>query len=250
MVIDETLYEFNGECPVRRFIPRKPHQNGLLTYALASYVNCGTKKLPIVLDFEPYVTGNPITAQEAMIRLYGRLRARSPQKVSHLVVDSAFGSFDKLMELDGTATMSMSAAVRPWLWELLDWDCGIDEGRMAFDVKSNIVVSSFKVESEAGATRQIKMISNGCKVERLDEEEETVLSVTDRREVKGKIEYKTLFADGHEEWLLAKQFIDDDGSVTSAWLGFVSKDDLKLAFRSFTKSKLKVSYLFPRAQVS
>jgi hypothetical protein len=104
VVVDESLYEFNGGCPVRRFIPRKPHPNGLLVYGMASYVHAGADELPVLLDLEPYALGNLVTPQEAMMRLAHRLRTRKPHLQPHLVVDSAFGSFDRLRQLRDLGT--------------------------------------------------------------------------------------------------------------------------------------------------
>ena len=95
LVVDESIYEFNGECPVKRHIPRKPHPNGLLCYGLSGYFLVGVDLIPYVLDFEPYSPTNSVSAQDAMIKLHHRLRARFPQLRPHLVVDSAFGSWTR-----------------------------------------------------------------------------------------------------------------------------------------------------------
>jgi len=68
------MFSYIGASPVRRYIPRKPHPNGLLGYALASFTIVGTNRLPVLFDFEPYVVGNTPTAQEAMMRLHRRYR--------------------------------------------------------------------------------------------------------------------------------------------------------------------------------
>jgi hypothetical protein len=243
LVVDESMYEFNGECPVRRYIPRKPHPNGLLVYALAGFVNIGADQVPFVMDFEPYTLGNEVGAQDAMIRLHSRLRARVPHLRPHLVVDSAFGSFDRLEEIKaagGNATMSMSSVVKPWLWEMLDYGCGIDEGRLAFLPEKNVVIGSFKVLSEVGSLHQIKTISSGCHVEETADAEHVVLKVSARREAGEQVEYLTHFADGHTEWLLARQFIDDDGTTNLSWLSFAQDQDLKSAFETFSLPQLKV----------
>lgn len=247
LVVDESLYEFNGQCPVRRYIPRKPHPNGLLVYGLAGFINVGVDRIPIVLDFEPYTSDNQVGAQEAMIRLHSRLRQRYPHVEPHLVVDSAFGSFDRLADIrrdGGHATMSMSPTVKPWLWEMLDWNCGIDEGRAALLPLHNVVVSSFKVVSETGTIHQIKTISSGCAVNLIDETEWEVIRVLDRRTVEGdQLEYLAHFSTGHEQWLLTRDFVDDDGAVNMAWLDFSTEEDLKSAFTSYTLSQLKVQRL-------
>lgn len=143
--------------------------------------------------------------------------------------------------------MSIASTVKPWLWELLDWNCGLDEGRLALVPEDNIVVSSFKVMSETGTLHQIKTISSGCVVEAQEEGEESVVKVSARRVADdGQLEYQTHFADGHSAWLLAGQFIDDDGTVNDAWLGFSNENDLEVAFGSFTLNQLKVNHSFSR----
>lgn len=136
----------------------------------------------------------------------------------------------------------MAATVTPWLWDLLDWNCGVDEGRLAL-LPDNTVVSSFKVMSETGTLHQIKTISSGCSVDVAEEveEEESVVRVSARRRgPDDQLEYETRFADGHSEWLLAHQFIDADGTVNDAWLSFSDRNDLQEAFGSFTLKQLKV----------
>jgi hypothetical protein len=242
LVVDESLYEFNGECPVKRYIPRKPHPNGILVYCLAGYLYVGEYELPYVFDIEPYVLDNLVSAQEAMMCLYNRFLERHPLLHPHLVVDSAFGSFDKIEDIvnsGGGATMSMPANAKSWLWELLDFNCGIDEGRLAFLPTSKIVVSSFKVLTEAGNEHQIKTISSGCSLDEAGDEEEIVSKVIARRVVRDNTEYHTEFMDGHREWLGARQFIDDDGTTNFSWLHFADADDLGAAFESFTHNQLR-----------
>jgi hypothetical protein len=245
LVVDESVYEFNGQdCPVKRYIPRKPHPNGLLVYGLAGYFLVGQHELPYTLDFEPYLLDNRVGAKEAIMVLLSRLLGRFPHLKSHLVVDSAFGSFEKLSDIvnaGGNATMSMAANVESWIWETLDFNCGIDEGRLAFYPKKNIVISSYKVLTETGNEHQIKTISSGCGLLPTEEEEEdVVVKISDRRSVKNKLEYNTHFADGREAWLPAYDFIDDDGTTNFAWLQFADESDLKAVFSSFTHKKLQV----------
>lgn len=245
LVVDESLYEFNGDCPVKRFIPRKPHPNGLLVYGLAGYFNVNQHQLPYVLDFEPYVLDNKVSAQDAMMLLFRRLRQHFPHITPHLVVDSAFGSFGKLNDIvaaGGHATMSMAPIVKPWLWELLDFNCGIDEGRLAFLPADNVVISSFKVLSESGKEHQIKTISSGCNFEEDGEEEEIVVGIRQRRVVVDELQYLTEFMDGHTDWLTAEQFIDTDGTTNLTWLNYVDNDDLSNTFLKFTHNQLKVRY--------
>jgi hypothetical protein len=226
---------------------RKPHPNGLLVYCLAGLMKAGIKRVPFVLDFEPYLLDNQIGPQEAMMRLHARLRRSHPQLTPHLIVDAAFGSFERLLEIKeagGGATMSMSSIHKPWLWEMLDWGCGIDEGRTAYDPESGIVVSSFKVETKSPTTHQIKTISSCCMVILPRDQEAVVLRVSDRRPSRAAsnhFEYLAHFSDGTSQWLRSKHFIDDDGAITISWLTFADEDDLKMAFSSYTAEQLRVS---------
>ena len=252
LIVDESLYEFNGVCPVRRYIPRKPHPNGLLVYALAGYFNVAGFQFPFVLDFEPYILENLVGAQDAMMALYNRLLERKPTLYPHLVVDSAFGSFEKLRDIvntGGNATMSMPSTTKPWLWELLDFGCGIDEGRLALLPLENIIVSSYKVLTETGNEHQIKTISSGCTLKVDSADEELVSLVTERRGSGAKSEYLTKFKDGHTEWLSAHSFIDDNGVVNLSWLQFVNSEELSAVFESYTHAQLKVTSLGPRSFV-
>lgn len=244
LVIDESLYEYTGQCPIRRYIPRKPHPNGLLVYCLAGYFRVGADDLPYVLDFEPFTLVSQVGAQDAMMALFRRLRLKLPQIKPHLVVDSAFGSFDRLEEIiaeGGGATMSMPSQTKGWLWELLDFKCGIDQGRLAVFPDTGIVVSSFKVVTESGEEHQIKTISSGCKLEDDQIDEDVVLSVRERRTNNdGAFEYLTDFADGKSDWRLSESFVGDDGIPTLAWLAFADASDLVAAYKTFTLTQLRV----------
>lgn len=104
LVVDESVYAFEGKCPVKRFIPRKPHPNGLLSYGLAGEVLVGSDKLPIVYDHEPVTIENNPSAQDSMMRLLHRFKHRHGEFRPHLVVDSAFGSFDKMNNITNEGT--------------------------------------------------------------------------------------------------------------------------------------------------
>ena len=246
LVVDESLYEYTGQCPIRRYIPRKPHPNGLLVYCLAGYFRVGADDLPYVLDFEPYTLSSQVSAQDAMMALFRRLRQKLPQIKPHLVVDSAFGSFDRLEEIiaeGGGATMSMPAQPNGWLWELLDFKCGIDQGRLALYSDTGIVVSSFKVLTESGEEHQIKTISSGCQLDGEEIEEDVVSSVRERRTNKdGAFEYLTDFANGRSDWRLSECFVGDDGIPTLAWLTFADASDLEAAYKKFTLNQLRVRF--------
>jgi len=139
--------------------------------------------------------------------------------------------------------MSMSANVKPWLWELLNWDCGEDEGRLALIRAQNIVVGSLQVITNTGSWHQIKIISSACTSEQIEREEVTVVAVSDRRETRGRLEYFTHWSDGDEDWVTANQFIDADGATNLTWLHFATEDDLSRAFSSYTQAQLKIGHV-------
>jgi hypothetical protein len=243
LVVDESLFEYKGRGGPIQYIPSKPHQRGFLVYGLAGDVSVGGELMPVVLDFEPKTFGNEVLPQEAMMRLHSTLRSRVPNLHPHLVVDSAFGSFERLAELveaGGGATMSALQVRKDWLWELLDWKCGINEGRAAFLPQQNIVIGSFKLQNENGGYHQLKIISSGCQVDVNPDAEAVVLKVSARRESSDGFEYLTHFADGQTEWLPMQHFMDDDGTTNIAWLNFIEKEDLEEELRNFTLNKLKV----------
>jgi hypothetical protein len=72
---------------------------------------------------------------------------------------------DDLIASGSTATMSMPANSRKWLWEALDYGCGIDSGRTAVVPGTNLLVNSFKVMSETGNLHQIKTICTGFDIQ-------------------------------------------------------------------------------------
>lgn len=66
LVVDESIYEFNGGCPVKMYIPRKPHPNGLLNYGLSGYFLVGADLVPYTLDYEPRTLTNQVSAPEML----------------------------------------------------------------------------------------------------------------------------------------------------------------------------------------
>lgn len=158
--------------------------------------------------------------------------------------------FNLLIIVGAGATMSMPST-KPFLWEMLAWQCPLDCGRTAFIPETGVLVSAFKAMKENGKdSHVIKTIMSGAQIGPFDEEEETVTAVTARRhDDDGTVLYKTIFASGVSEWLSASSFINADGTVTDAWLAFVSESELRSAFTPFTKSQLKVRSLFEKERL-
>jgi len=255
LVVDESVYEYSTsktdddvtKCNDLRFIPRKPHPNGFLVYCLCGIINLGGRPLPVAFDFEPYITGNRISAQDAMITFFLRSKSRWTGHPIHFVVDSAFGSFDRMdqiVEFGGDATMSMSSTVYPWLWELLDYRCGINQGRVAYIPTNGVVVASYVVKTNSDEIRQLKIISSACKVEDPEgEDSAVVVKVSDSKVLpEGKIEFLAHFSDGDTAWMTPRELIGVDGNVDISLLEFVTDEDLTLALKEFTRSELQVMF--------
>jgi hypothetical protein len=135
--------------------------------------------------------------------------------------------------------MSMSSHVEPWLWQMLGWGCGINQGRTAHCPKSNLLVSAFTVLSETGKIHQIKTISTGFQVERAPGSEDVVLAIKERRLGPAQTTYLTRYADGSQSWLRFPAFFSDDGTVTSSFLSFCSREDLEMGFKAYSKRQLQ-----------
>ena len=135
--------------------------------------------------------------------------------------------------------MSMSSRVEPWLWETLGYGCGIDQGRTAYCPKSNLLVSVFTVLSETGKTHQIKTLSTGFQVEQAPGSEDVVLAVKGRRLGPTQDAYLTCYADGSQSWLRFPAFFSDDGTVTSSFISFCSREDLERVFKTYSKRQLQ-----------
>lgn len=161
LVCDESVYEdLSTDCPVKVYIPRKPHPNGLKSEGLSGYT--AVRRLPFVLDLEPHLPGNKITPRDAARRLVERTLANHPSLPIHLVVDSGFGSFDEAShytKLGVEVTMSMPSNQWSWLWECLATSCPLETGRTALvrlpDLANHVLASLFHTKSESGKLHDI-----------------------------------------------------------------------------------------------
>lgn len=137
--------------------------------------------------------------------------------------------------------MSMPTNCEKAVWELLDWNCGLDAGRTAFIPESGLIVSSYKVVSESTQKEhQIKTIMSGATITQPNSDEETVLQVLARKEEDGIFKYQARFVSGELHWLPARDFVDVEGVVSDAWLTFAKEVDLETVLSSFTALQLKV----------
>ena len=84
--VDETLYSYNSTNDVtspQRYIPRKPHKNGLLSYMSVFKTNKG----PYVFDLEPDYKIDALNARVALKKIVQRWNW---QNTPHVVVDAGF----------------------------------------------------------------------------------------------------------------------------------------------------------------
>jgi Transposase IS4 len=74
LALDESIFEYLGTCPVKKYIPRKPHPNGLQAICVCSWTYVRGEKMPVLLDVEPNcsVTHNP-TPHIAFMRIVDRM---------------------------------------------------------------------------------------------------------------------------------------------------------------------------------
>lgn len=76
-ITDESIFTWEGSCEegLRKYIPRKPHPNGFLSYGLCGWTYVDGHKKPVLLDSEPCDTAehNP-SAHEAFLALAERFR--------------------------------------------------------------------------------------------------------------------------------------------------------------------------------
>jgi hypothetical protein len=244
LTVDESIYDSDCVSPVHVYIPRKPHPNGLLSYGLAGYTAHG--KFPMLLDLEPYLPANRVSAREAARRLAERFQENHPHLNLHLVADSAFGSFKEAnyyLDKGILITMSMSYKEKPWLWDLLTHKCPLDSGRSALvpsnEPNSTIVASAFHTKSENDKIIDILTISTAFELKRPPISEETVIKIGPRRlNEAGHFEYETLWADGDRTWQDAHSFMDDDGAFNVLWLEKAEKEDIRMALDHFSVAEL------------
>jgi hypothetical protein len=172
--------------PAPSYIPRKPHPNGLLSYGIASYT--AVEKMPIVLDLVPHLPGARTNPHAALLELTHRFRKAHPAIPLHVVADSAFGSFttiEKMRDLGAHATFSMAPNHKPWLWEMLAWECDIDSGRTVLlpilDGREHALASVFHVKSETDKLIDIRTMTTGFSWTRSESAEWTVSKIGQRR---------------------------------------------------------------------
>lgn len=137
----------------------------------------------------------------------------------------------------------MASNVKPWLWEMLVTDCGIDEGRSVYVPESGLLISAFQVVTERNTTHVIKTLASGFSFsDRRDpaDLEVTVLRVESQRETdNGELEFLAVMENGSREWLGSRAFFSDDGTVTESFLSTAGSDVLARCLELYSLAALK-----------
>lgn len=120
--VDETMYAFysqNDAGSPQRFIPRKPHKNGLLSF-MAGFK---TREGPYIFDLDPDFEVNALNARSALQRMV----ARWPWKIpSHVIIDAGFSgelTHQILGDLGAKVTASLNTAHFGFLFGQLRLHC-------------------------------------------------------------------------------------------------------------------------------
>jgi hypothetical protein len=216
-----------------------------LSYGIAGYT--AVQKMPILLDLEPHLPLARTNAHKSLLALTSRFRAAHPAIPLHVIADSAFGSFttiEQMRDLGAHVTFSMAPNHRPWLWEMLAWECPLDSGRTALvpilDGREHALASVFHVKSDTDKVIDIRTLTTGFSWTRPDIAEETVARIGQRRTSDtGIFEYETVWADGSETWQQARSFMDDDGKFNIAWLEKAEAEDVRDALHDLTQAQLE-----------
>jgi hypothetical protein len=244
LVVDESVYEYLGASPCHVYIPRKPHPNGIMSYGISGYTS--VLRLPMLLDLEPWVPSNKLSARDSAKALVERTRAAHPTLQLHVVMDSAFGSFGDVPLYHSKAvsvTTSMAENKKSWLWDLLGYQCPLEAGRTALfpmdGTDDYFLASLYRTKSDSGKTIDIRTVTSAFDFTKPENPEDEVVSVGERREnANGLFEYHTNWTDGSATWQQARSFMDDDGTFNFNWLEKAENEDVQAALRDLTADEL------------
>jgi hypothetical protein len=203
-------------------------------------------KLPMLLDIEPWIPGNKLSARNSAKSLMMRAKKAHPRTSFKLVMDSAFGSFkdvDWYHNLDIRVTMSMAENKEPWLWALLSYGCPLEAGRVALrplpGSSGYYLVSLYRTQSDSGKMIDIRTVTSAFEYEPPPMVEDTVASIGERRVSSlGHFEYSTTWADGDTTWQRAHSFLDPDGTFNYIWLRKATYEDVQAALSDMTAEEL------------
>jgi len=244
LVVDESVYEYLGASPCHIYIPRKPHPNGIMSYGISGYTS--VLKLPMLLDLEPWVPSNKLSARDSAKVLVERTRVAHPTLELHVVMDSAFGSFGDVPLYHSksvSVTTSMAENKKPWLWDLLGYQMPLEAGRTALlpmdGTDDYFLASLYRTKSDSGKTIDIRTVTSAFDFTKPENPEDKVESVGERRlNDHGLFEYRTNWTDGPPTWQQARSFMDDDGTFNFIWLEKAEDVDVQAALTDLTADEL------------
>ena len=120
--VDEAMFGYHTRVDVsspQRYIPRKPHPNGLLCY----YAVFKTRFGPFVFDLEPDFNVNALNSRVALIRIMKRWEW---EDLPHVIFDAGFSGDAAqvlLEDINVKFTASFNIAHKRWLFEVLKANC-------------------------------------------------------------------------------------------------------------------------------
>ena len=145
--VDETMYDYHSrkdEGSPQRYIPRKPHKNGLLSYMAVFKTDEG----PYIFDLETDHNKIKLPATEALRRIVSRWEWDSPK---HVVVDAGFSGAEvqqTQIALNCFMTSSVNIMHKEFTYNLLKTFCPFDKW-MAVKDKNGIVWSLYRENEKA-----------------------------------------------------------------------------------------------------
>lgn len=124
--VDETIYAYAGKDPgsPKRFIPRKPHKNGLLSFGAGFFTDHGPYLFDVVPD---YIFNQPLNGRAALRAIVERWPWTTD---FHVVVDAGFSGDQEhqlLGDLSCKFTASINQAHKKWLVDLLKKYCDYEK---------------------------------------------------------------------------------------------------------------------------
>ena len=117
--IDEAIFAYHSRVDVsspQRYIPRKPHPNGLLTY----YAGFNTCHGPFIFDLEPDYQNPSLNARLAVQKMVQRWKCKDV--TPHVTLDAGFSGeegIEIVKDLNCFTTASFNKAHKSWLFNLL-----------------------------------------------------------------------------------------------------------------------------------
>ena len=136
----------------------------------------------------------------------------------------------------------MPSNTKKWLWKMLTFGCGIDEGRSAV-LPDGTLYSAFQVMSETGKEHIIKSLGTGFTLadsRNPDDIESTVVRVEKQDlDDEGNPIFLTVFENNAREWLSGDSFISDDGTINDSFLDFTDLQTLQAVISTYPPTKVK-----------